>query len=116
MHRSVLFVGAILILSCAAETRASVFGDIQGIVVDQQQRVLTGAKVVLRAKTSSYSQAMKTDSAGAFSFRAVPIGEYLVTVESSGFASFAQAVIVLSDRTTVLRFQLKVFPVSQADQ
>src|SRR6266404_6766991 len=91
MYRSVLFVGVILILLCAAETRASVFGDIKGLVVDQQQRVLTGAQVVLRAKTSSYSQAMKTDSAGAFSFRAVPIGEYLVTVESSGFASFARS-------------------------
>jgi len=116
MYRSVLFVGVILILLCAAETRASVFGDIQGLVVDQQQHVLTGAKVLLRAKTSSYSQALKTDSAGAFSFRAVPIGEYLVTVESSGFASFAQAVIVLSDRTTVLRFQLKIAPVSQTVQ
>src|ERR1700716_2124642 len=116
MYRSVLLLGVILILLCAAETRASVFGDIQGLVVDQQQHALTGAQVVLRAQTSSYSQAVKTDSAGAFSFRAVPIGEYLVTVESNGFARFEQSVIVLSDRTTVLRVQLKIAPVSQTVQ
>jgi outer membrane receptor for ferrienterochelin and colicin len=113
MYRSVLLVGMILILLCAAETRASVFGDIQGLVVDQQQHTLIGAQVVLQAQTSSYSKTVKSDTAGAFFFRTVPIGEYIVTVESNGFAKLAQAVIVLSDRTTVLRFQLKIAPVSQ---
>ena len=116
MYRSVLLVGMILILLCAAETRASVFGDIQGLVVDQQQHALIGAQVVLQAQTSSYSKTVKSDTAGAFFFRTVPIGEYIVTVESNGFAKLAQAVIVLSDRTTVLRFQLKIAPVSQTVQ
>jgi outer membrane receptor for ferrienterochelin and colicin len=116
MYRSSLLVGMILILLCAAETRASVFGDIKGLVVDQQQHALIGAQVVLQAQTSSYSRTVKSDTAGAFFFRTVPIGEYIVTVESNGFAKLAQAVIVLSDRTTVLRFQLKIAPVSQTVQ
>ncbi len=116
MYRSILLVGMILILLCAAETRASVFGEIQGLVVDQQQHALIGAQVVLQAQTSSYSKTVKSDTAGAFFFRTVPIGEYIVTVESNGFARLAQAVIVLSDRTTVLRFQMKIAPVSQTVQ
>ena len=43
----------------------------------------------------------------------MPIGEYTVTVESSGFSKSTLALIVLSDRTTVLRVQLKIAPVSQ---
>ena len=116
MYRNSLLGGMILILLCAAETKASVFGDIQGLVVDQQQHALIGAQVVLQAQTSSYSKTVKSDTAGAFSFRTVPIGEYIVTVESNGFAKLAQAVIVLSDRTIVLRFQLKIAPVSQTVQ
>jgi len=116
MYRSSLLVGMILILLCAAETKASVFGEIQGLVVDQQQHALIGAQVVLQARTSSYSKTVKSDTAGAFLFRTVPIGEYIVTAESSGFARLAQTVIVLSDRTTVLRFQLKIAPVSQTVQ
>ena len=43
----------------------------------------------------------------------MPIGEYTVTVESSGFSKSTLVLIVLSDRTTVLSVQLKIAPVSQ---
>jgi hypothetical protein len=102
----------LVILSVAA-ARASAFGDVKGTVLDQQQRPIANAKVTLLSRTSSFSRTTNTDGDGAFSFRAVPIGEYTATVESGGFSKFTLALIVLSDRTTVLSAQLKLAPISQ---
>src|SRR5207253_3017629 len=65
------------------------------------------------SRSSSFSQTTDTNGDGEFSFRKVPIGEYLVTVESGGFSKSTLALIVLSDRTTALGVQLKIAPVSQ---
>jgi hypothetical protein len=86
---------------------------VKGTVIDPQQRPLVAAKVSLLSRTSSFSRTTNTDGDGGFSFRAVPIGEYAITVETSGFSKSTLALIVLSDRTTVLSVQLKIAPVSQ---
>ena len=78
-----------------------------------QQRPIAAAKITLLSRSSAFSQTSQTDGAGQSSFRAVPIGEYTVTVESSGFSKSTLVLIVLSDRTTVLSVQLKIAPVSQ---
>src|ERR1700682_5237787 len=103
----------LLLLCCAVTVSASVFGDVSGTVIDPQQNPIAAAKITLLSRSSSYSQAGQTDGVGSFSFRAVPIGEYTVAVESSGFSKSTLALTVLSDRTTVLREQLKIAPVSQ---
>ena len=103
----------LLVVCCAVSVSASVFGEVRGIVLDPQQRPIANAKVSLVSRTSSFSRTVDTNGDGEFSFRSVPIGEYTVTVESSGFSKSQSAVIVLSDRTTVLRLQLKIAPVSQ---
>ena len=104
----------VLLMFCFAVTvSASVFGDVSGTVVDPQQRPIAAAKVSLVSRTSSFSRTADTDRDGGFSFRAVPIGEYTVTVESSGFSKSTLALIVLSDRTTALSVRLKIAPVSQ---
>jgi outer membrane receptor protein involved in Fe transport len=98
---------AILVLSTTNAT-ASVFGDVNGKVIDPQARAIAAAKVTLRSNSSSVSRTTDTDAAGEFSFRAVPIGEYTVTVESGSFSKSTLGVIVLSDRTTVMRVMLKI--------
>ena len=103
----------LLVVCCAVSVSASVFGDARGTVLDPQQRPIANAKVTLVSRTSSFSRTMDTNRDGEFSFRTVPIGEYTVTVESSGFSRSESAVVVLSDRTTVLRLQLKIAPLSQ---
>ena len=103
----------VLVVFNLGAARASVFGDVKGMVLDPQQRSIAGAKVTLKAASSSWSQTTQTGGEGSFSFRSVPIGEYKVTVESGGFSTIASALTVLSDRTTVIRLQLKIAPVSQ---
>ena len=110
-HLILLCVGLVLLLTSRAS--ASVFGNVTGIIVDPQERPLAAAKITLHAHSSSFLKTTTSDDAGGFSFRAVPIGEYTVAVESSGFSTSTLELIVLSDRTTVLRSQLKIAPISQ---
>ncbi|MDX6575833.1 MAG: hypothetical protein QOE96_1786 [Blastocatellia bacterium] len=113
MNINRLLSSFVLIILSFAAAQASVFGDVKGTVLDPQQRPLVAARVSLVSRTSSFSRSTDTDGDGAFSFRAVPIGEYTVTVETSGFSKSTLALIVLSDHATVLRVQLKIAPVSQ---
>ncbi|HJX92525.1 MAG TPA: TonB-dependent receptor [Pyrinomonadaceae bacterium] len=103
----------VLIVLSVAAAHAAVFGDVRGSVLDPHQHPIAAAKITLLSRSSSFSLTSQTDGVGNFSFRAVPIGEYMVTVESGGFSKFTLAVTVLSDRTTALSVQLKIAPVSQ---
>jgi TonB dependent receptor/Carboxypeptidase regulatory-like domain/TonB-dependent Receptor Plug Domain len=113
MNINRLLSSFVLIILSVAAAHASVFGDVKGTVFDPQQHPIVAARVSLLSRTSSFSRTTDTDGDGAFSFRAVPIGEYTVTVESGGFSKSTLALIVLSDRATGLRVQLKIAPVSQ---
>src|SRR5216110_922071 len=93
--------------------RASVFGDVKGIVLDPQQRPIAAAKVTLSSRSSAFARTTSTDNAGEFSLRSVPIGEYVITVEVSGFTKSTTAVTVLSDRATTVAVELRIAPVSQ---
>jgi hypothetical protein len=110
-HHILLCVVMLLLLTSRAT--ASAFGDVSGTVLDPQQQAIAGATITLVALSSAYSKTTQTDSAGYFLFRSVPVGEYTVSVESSGFSKSSLALTVLSDRTTVLHLQLKIAPVSQ---
>src|SRR5262245_48896927 len=103
----------VIVLLCTSRATASVFGDVSGTVIDPQQQSITSATVTLVARTSAYSQTTQTDGAGHFLFRSVPVGDYTVSVESGGFSKSSWVLTVLSDRTTVLRLQLRIAPVSQ---
>lgn len=111
MNRIILCL--IVIVTSFISVRASVFGDVKGVVLDPQQHAIAGAKITVASRSSSFSRTTITDVAGEFSFRAVPVGEYTVNVESSGFSKSTLAVTVLSDRTSTLSVPLKIAPVSQ---
>jgi outer membrane cobalamin receptor len=104
---------AAMFLLCGSFLHATIFGKIQGIVHDPQHRPIAAASVVLKSSTSAWSQTTQTDQEGAFSFSAVPLGDYVVTVSQSGFESSEQTVTVTSGTAPVLHFQLKVASVNQ---
>jgi len=112
LNRLHLLGCAVLLFLCATEAWASVFGDIRGIVHDPQHRPIKAARVTLRARASDFSKTEETDNNGEFLFRSVPIGEYFLSVESSGFSRLMQPVTVVSDSAPVLHLQLAVAPVS----
>jgi outer membrane cobalamin receptor len=102
-----------MFLLCGSYLHATIFGKIQGVVHDPQHRPIAAASVVLKSSTSAWSQTTQTDQEGGFSFSAVPIGDYVVTVSQSGFESSEQTVTVTSGTAPVLHFQLKVASLNQ---
>jgi outer membrane cobalamin receptor len=87
---------------------ASIFGSVRGIVHDPQHRPVENAMVMLRSKTSDWSATATTDASGQFTFNAVPLGEYSVTIVAPGFNQSAQSVLVTSGSQPVLHFSLSV--------
>jgi outer membrane cobalamin receptor len=92
----------------------TIFGTVRGIVHDPQHRPVADAQVVLKSKTSDYTQTVQTDIDGQFHFDAVPVGEYNVEVSQSAFASGRQRVTVLSGTAPILHFELALATQSQS--
>src|SRR5580765_4835088 len=99
-------IAALLFLSAPA--LATVFGIVRGIVHDPQHRPVADATVTLKARSSDYTQTVRTDAEGQFHFDAVPLGEYHVTVSQAGFATQEQLVTVLSGTAPILHFELQL--------
>jgi outer membrane cobalamin receptor len=93
---------------------ATVFGTVRGIVHDPQHRPVTDIQVVLKAKSSEFTQTAQTDLNGEFHFDAVPLAEYTVTVSNAGFATIEQSVTVLSGTAPVLHFELQLASQNQS--
>jgi len=99
-------LSSVLLLSAAAH--ATIFGSVRGVVHDPQHRAIQGAQVTLKAENSDWTQSQDSGSGGEFEFSSVPIGNYTVTVSSPGFQQIQQAVIVQSDTSPVLHFELAI--------
>jgi hypothetical protein len=102
----VLFLGAVAF--------ATIFGSVRGVVHDPQHRPIQGAHLTLKAQNSDWTQSLDSDDNGEFLFTSVPIGNYTVMVSSKGFQQMSQGVVVESDTSPVLHFQLAVAGVNES--
>jgi Carboxypeptidase regulatory-like domain len=103
-------LGAMLALFSAgllAQTTIST-GSIQGTVTDASGAVLSGAKVTITNKATGLSTATTTNGAGAFASGALTPAEYEVRVESQGFKTQAQNVIVQLNTTSTVNARMAV--------
>ena len=96
----------LILLWAMTPANASVFGDVRGVVHDPQHHPVDGAVVTLAAADSDYKRQAKTSGSGEFSFTAVPLGKYSITVQAAGFASQSQVLNVVSGAAPVLHYQL----------
>src|SRR5258708_3693879 len=94
------------IVFCATSSFASGFGNVRGIVHDPQRRPIVGASVRLSARLSDFSETVQTNADGEFSFRELPIGQYLLRIESAGFSPLEQPVTVVTDSAPILQLQM----------
>ncbi len=103
--RLVLFT-ACLTLALAAV--AAVVGSVRGVIHDPQHRPVQNAMVMLKAKSSDWQTTANSDANGEFTFSAVPLGEYIVSVAAVGFQQTEQEVAVISGSQPVLHFALNL--------
>ena len=98
-------VGLMLTVSFA---NASILGSVRGLIHDPQHRPVSGATVKIHAVDSAFEQTVSTNDAGEFVFEKIPIGEYTVNVESSGFRQEEQRLTLGSGHDVRLHFSLQV--------
>jgi hypothetical protein len=111
--RKLLFYLCLAMMS-GSLLHATIFGRIQGIVHDPQHRPVPAASVKLQAITSDWSQTAQTDDNGDFSFTAVPVGDYKITVTQSKFEPSEQTVTVASGSSPILHVQLAIAVLNQS--
>ncbi|MFN2493872.1 MAG: carboxypeptidase regulatory-like domain-containing protein [Pyrinomonadaceae bacterium] len=61
---------------------------IAGTILDSTGAVVAGATVTVMNEATGISQTQTTNDAGAYAFSSLPVGNYAVTVERSGFKKF----------------------------
>ncbi len=93
---------------CAFTAFAATVGSVRGVIHDSQHRPVQNSMVMLKAKSSDWSATATSNANGEFTFNAVPLGEYIVTVAALGFQQGQQDVAVLSSTEPVLHFALNV--------
>ncbi len=98
----------ILFLLClpALTAHATIFGNVQGIVHDPQDRPLANSTVTLQPSGAADPQTVLTGTDGVFRFPAVALGDYTLSATASGFGTAAQTVTVQSDTTPVFHLEL----------
>ena len=110
-----------LALACAVAILAICFGQgvaraqvgaasASGIVQDQTSAVVPGATVTLKNLQSGAERTIKSNNSGAFSFAAVPSGDYRISVRMSGFKDAVRESIHLNagDSLSLPEFKLGV--------
>jgi TonB dependent receptor/Carboxypeptidase regulatory-like domain len=96
-------VGALLLPLGA---HAASFNEVRGIVHDADHRPVSQASVELQAVGSTWSRSAHSGPQGEFAFPAVPLGDYLLSVGRSDFATAQLHVTVVSGAPPPLHVQL----------
>ena len=92
---------------------AAMNGQIVGTVTDASGGLVGGASVKALNTGTGLTQTTETTSSGIYRFLLLPLGEYEVTVESSGFGASRRTGIVLNaGATATVDFSLEVKTVS----
>jgi hypothetical protein len=123
-------LGAVLVLLLAAPLFSAVFAfsysrpfhlqstaTLSGKVVDQNEAVVSGAKVTARNIATNVQRTTTTDDRGTYQLAALPIGYYSLEVNAGGFGTRVIEVLEVEVASIVVQnFRLEVGDVSQVVQ
>jgi hypothetical protein len=93
----------------AAVSYAAITGSISGTVTDASSAVIPGVTVTVLNVDTGVKQAVVSDGRGFFSFPALDVGTYTVSISQPGFATYQEAGIKIDANSAVRAdVQLKV--------
>src|SRR5262245_11392421 len=99
-----LIIGLLMVLSATlAFGQGIVTGSISGTVLDQQQAVVSGAKITATNTATNQQFTTESNAQGYFAVRGLPVGTYTVTIQAPKFTrNKINDVVVNSNRDTAL--------------
>jgi len=105
----------VLLLASAAPLWAqATTGNISGVVVDEQKGAIAGASVTVRNVDTDTSRTTVTNAEGRFRAPNLPVGNYEVTIELSGFAKHVRSGLTLAvNQDAVVDFTLKAASIQE---
>jgi hypothetical protein len=71
-------------------------GSLTGQITDPSGAAIAGASITLTNVDTNYPQTATTDSTGVYFFKLVPPGNYALSINASGFASYVQKGIIIN--------------------
>ena len=107
MHKLCAGAGA-WALCLVASLSATIFSSVTGLIHDPEHRPVQGATVTLSAADSHWIQTLTSDDSGQFRFLNVPVGRYVVRVQSANFVPQEQTITVTSSSETRLHVPLAI--------
>src|SRR4051794_26584731 len=93
--RRIFTTGAVLCLLSAAAFSQTITGSITGTVSDSSGAVIPNARITATSIGTNLSSSTLSNSAGVYNLPFLPIGEYRVTVEVTGFKKTEQGPFTL---------------------
>ncbi|MCC6365975.1 MAG: TonB-dependent receptor [Bryobacterales bacterium] len=107
-------VAAVLLLFPAAVSGQYTNASLAGTVSDPSGAPVADAAVTVQSLDTGLSRTTSTNTEGAFSVPALPVGKYRMTVEKSGFSKYIQSGITLVlNQAANIPVQLKIGDVTQ---
>jgi outer membrane cobalamin receptor len=97
-------------LTWSPPLHAADVGSVRGVVHDAQHVPIAQAAVKLKSATSDWQQSASPDDHGEFGFITVPLGDYVLSVSQSDYATTTQLVSVASGSFPVAHIQLAKGP------
>jgi hypothetical protein len=105
---------AVVLLPVQSAYGDNLYASIRGTVTDPSGAVVAGAKLTATNVATGISYNATSTDSGAFSFLQLPIGDYSVRVEKSGFKTFTEGRIHLDlDQIFSLKVTLEVGTTSE---
>lgn len=107
-------IAALVLYSATIAYGQATSGTISGSVVDQQGGAIAGANITVTHLATNVSRAFSTQEDGRFFFPGLPIGQYHVTVEKTGFSRLIRGPITLDvSQNAVLNLQLSTAAITE---
>ena len=104
------------VLSLSATTYAqSATGSIDGVVLDATGAVLPGVGITITHQATGVTREVVTDGEGRFRAPVLPVGQYAVNAQLSGFKTVEQRDVTLNvGQTLTLRLEMAVSTVAES--
>ena len=114
IERMLALLVLVLFVSASFVAAQATTGSIEGMVTDNQGLMVPGATVTVRNVETNVSRSQVTSTDGGYRFLTMPVGNYELTVELTGFAKYRRAGITLAvNQVAVVEVQIRPAPLTE---